>query len=249
MDFTKLGQTAAANTTSGKTFEKKEREAPAAGAALLRLKDYIETGKHNNKSKQYNKDVYKATLIFELNHPKHLIEVGEKKVPQLIFLNLNKSNHEKAKYRAVFKKMNEAAGGNNVHFVQMLGKAFVGKIVHNEGANGKTYANLVPDAFAAPIQEDVLTGESTPIPVMELQGESQVFLWNSGASEDDVRAMFKSCEGKEGKESWIHKAIRSNLEYEGSREQGIIDGFVALEEPKAEEPASEDGDIDDLLDL
>ena len=78
MDYSKLGTAAAEaeDMTQNKSFE---RELPRAGVALLRLKDYIETGRHESNVAGY-KPALKTMLTFELNHPDHMIEIDGKKV-------------------------------------------------------------------------------------------------------------------------------------------------------------------------
>lgn len=247
MDFSKLG--AAAATADDLTQEKSfERQIPRAGVALLRLREYLELGRHASNNPAH-KPSQKVILVFELSHPDHLIEVEGKKVPQSFMVRLNKGGTSKSGYRKLFSLMNEACGNKYNHFVQMIGEAFIGKLYHNKSEDGKqTYVNLDKDGayfIQAPIMEDPITGNKTPVPVRELDGTPRAFLWeNEGVSDDDIKAMWESIyidgvrkvedtktkEQKEVSKNWIQETIMKNLEWEGSRTQGLVTEFVNLEE-------------------
>lgn len=254
LDFSKLG-TAAAEADDLTVEKSYEREVPRAGVALLRLKDYIETGRHEGRVAGHKASLH-ALLTFELSHPDHLIEVDGKKVPQQIRIRLNKGATSKSGYRKLFNIMNEAHGGKFKHFVQMIGLPFLGKIYHNKSEDGKTtYANLDKDgaySLQAPVVVDPIANTERPIPVPELHGTPLAFLWeNEAVSDEDVKAMWDSIfiEGtrevtkdgvkKEVSKNWIQETIMSNLEWEGSRTQGLVTEYVSLEDAAVATVAAE----------
>lgn len=258
MDFSKLGTAAAQSEdmTKNKSFE---RELPRAGVALLRLRDYIETGRHESNNPQH-KPALKVMLVFELNHPDHLIEIDGKKVPSTLTIRLNKGATNKSGFKKLFNVMNAAHGGGYQHFVQMVGLPFLGEIYHNtagEGDKKKTYANLDLDgawSLKAPVQVDALTNKQTPIPVTELDGKPKVFLWeNPSISDEDVMSMWESLfiegerevedaktkEKKMVSKNWIQELIMQNLEWEGSTTQALTQEHITLEEHEGtEQPAN-----------
>ncbi|QDP66068.1 MAG: hypothetical protein Unbinned4336contig1000_33 [Prokaryotic dsDNA virus sp.] len=249
MDFSKLGQAAAAaeDMTKNKSFE---RELPRAGVALLRFRDYIELGRHESKNPAH-KPALKAMLVFELNHPDHMIEIDGKKVPSIITIRTNKGSTSKSGFKKLFNVMNKACGGDKQHFVQMIGMPFLGEIYHNtvgEGDKKQTYANLDSEgawSLRAPVQVDALTNSQTEIPVRELDGTPKVFLWESpGIEDDDIKAMWESIyiegerevedaktkEKKTISKNWIQETIMKNLEWEGSTTQALTEEHVNLDE-------------------
>lgn len=258
MDFSKLGAAAASteDLTQVKTYE---RELPRAGTALLRLREYIELGRHEPSNPQH-KPSQRVVLVFELSHPDHLIEVEGKKVPQSFMVRLNKGGTAKSGYRKLFSLMNEACGNKFNHFVQMIGQPFLGKLYHNKSEDGKqTYVNLDKDgayAIGAPVVEDPITCTKTPVPVRELDGTPRAFLWeNEGVTDEDIKAMWESIfidgvrevedaktkEKKEVSKNWIQETIMKNMEWEGSRTQGLVTEYVNLEAAEVAEPAVETG--------
>ena len=244
MDYSKIGQ-AAANTdnlTEEKSFV---REVPREGIALLRLRDYIETGRHEAKNPQY-KPSLKVLLVFELSHPDHCIEIDGKKVPQAFTVRVNKSYSDKGKYMPLFKVMNRACGGKFTHFAEMIGQPFLGRIYHNE-YQGKTYANIDSEgawSLAEAVQEDALSGTKTKVPVPELHGKPKVFLWEpQGFADEMLTEMWDSIfiegtrtneKGEEISKNWIQETVMNNIEWEGSMTQALTQEFVSIDEPTDE---------------
>lgn len=246
MDYSVLGQAAAASEDL--TVERKTtRELPREGIALLRLVDYIETGRHEAKNPQH-KPSLKVMLTFELSHPDHMIEIDGKKVPQKITVRVNKTYSDKGKYIPLFKAMKRCFPEANIqHFVQMIGMPMLGRIYHTEW-EGKKYANLDVDgawSFAEAVQEDALTQVKTPVPVPELDGEPKVFLWEpEGVTDEQIKEMWESIyidgvrtddKGKEVSKNWIQETIMSNIEWEGSTTQALTQEHISLDDD--EEPA------------
>lgn len=250
MDFSKLGAAASAteDMTQNKAFE---REIPREGVALLRFREYIELGRHEAKAGSGYKPSLKALLIFELNHPDHMVEFDGKREPQTLTVRLNKGATTKSGFKKLFNVMNAAHGGKFTHFVQMLGLPFLGEIFHNvsgEGDKKQVYVNLDKDgawSLKAPVQIDALTNTKTSIPVAETHGQLRAFLWENPSVEDaDVVAMWESVfiegerevedpktkEKKKVSKNWIQETIMKNIEWEGSRTQGLTQEHIVLDE-------------------
>lgn len=255
MDFSKLG-TAAAQSEDMTKSQSFEREVPRAGVALLRLRDYIETGRHESANPKY-KPALKAMLTFELNHPDHMIEIDGSKVPAIITVRMNKGATSKSGFKKLFNVMNAAHGNQYNHFVQMIGKSFLGEVFHNtvgEGEKKKTYANLDREgawSLKAPEQVDAITNTTTPIPVAELDGTPKVFLWeNSGVEDSDIIEMWESLyiegereiddsatkEKKTISKNWIQELIMENMEWEGSATQALTQEHITLEDHTGDTP-------------
>jgi hypothetical protein len=186
-----------------------------------------------------------------------MVEFDGKKEPNTITVRLNKGATSKSGYKKLFNVMNTACGGDCQHFVQMIGKAFIGEIYHNEsgeGDNKKTYANLDLEgawSLKAPVQVDALTNTTTPVPIAELHGEAKAFLWeNPSISDEDVKAMWESIyiegerevedaktkEKKMVSKNWIQETIMKNIEWEGSTTQALTQEHITLDD-HVEEPA------------
>lgn len=240
MDYTAIGQAAAASEDL--TVERKTvRELPREGIALIRLRDYIETGRHEAKNPQH-KPALKVLLTLELSHPDHMIEIDGKKVPQTITVRVNKTYSDKGKYMPLFKAMNRCFGNQYNHFVQMIDKPMLARIYHSE-YEGKKYANLHIDgawSFAAAIQEDAISGAKTDVPVPELSGSPKVFLWEAeGVTDEQIVGMWESIhiEGTRTNEknvevskNWIQETVMTNIEWEGSVVQALTQEHISLEE-------------------
>lgn len=245
MDYSAIGQAAAASEDL--TVERKTtRELPREGIALLRLVDYIETGRHEAKNPQH-KPSLKVLLTFELSHPDHMIEVDGKKVPQKITVRVNKTYSDKGKYMPLFKAMNRCFGNQYNHFVQMIGKPMIGEVYHSEW-EGKKYANLDIDgawSFREAAQVDALTNTKTPVPVPELQGEPKVFLWEAeGLTDEQIIGMWDSIfiegvrtddKGKEISKNWIQETVMANIEWEGSVTQALTQEHISLDDEEVGE--------------
>ena len=251
MDYSKIGQ-AAAVSDDLTVARSAERQIPRAGVALLRLVDYIETGRHEAKNPQY-KPSLKVLLTFELSHPDHMVEFDGKQVPSKITVRVNKTYSDKGRYIPLFKSMDRACGGGNNHFVQMIGKPMLAEIYHNKSEDGKaTYANLDIDkawSFKEPTMLEPLSGVKTPIPVPELVGTPKVFLWEAdGVTDDQIVEMWESIhiegtrtndKNEEVSKNWIQETIMENIEWEGSTAQALTQEHVNLDEEEEEEVAGE----------
>ncbi len=244
INYSKLGNKAtnSDNQSEDKVFE---RELPATGATLMRFVGYIETGRHASKKVKY-KPSLQVKLIFELNTTKHLIEIEGKKVPQLFYISLPKGLTAASGYKKIFQQMNTACGGGKTHFFQMLGYPFMGTMYHNDnqktGADHRVYANLDAQgaySFTKPEQEDAITEEIKKIPVAEVYGDITGFIWeNEDVSDEEYVEMYdnlfiegtKEKDGKTVSKNWIQELIMSNLDWEGSTLQALVEETVSLDE-------------------
>ena len=169
IDFASIG--AAAVETDDLTVDKVfERELPRAGVALLRLREYVELGRHQPKNAEH-KPSLETYLVFELNHPDHMQEFNGVAEPMTMKIRLNKGATAKSGYKKLFNVMNKACGGMHKHFISMINSAFLGEVYHNPSKADpkKVYANLdLQGAWSlkAPAQVDALTNTSVPIPVV-----------------------------------------------------------------------------------
>lgn len=243
MDYSALGQAAAASEDL--TVERTTvRELPRKGIALIRLRDYIETGRHEAKNKLH-KPSLKVLLTFELSHPDHMIEIDGKKVPSTITVRVNKTYSDKGNYMPLFKAMNRCFDEQYKHFTQMIGKPMLAKIYHTE-YEGKKFANLDIDgswSFSEAVQEDAITGTKTVVPVPEMQGIPKVLLWEAeGISDDQIREMWASIyiegtrqneKGVEVSKNWIQETVMNNIDWEGSVIQALTQEHVNLDDEPA----------------
>lgn len=264
LDLTKLGALAAAaeDLTVNKSYE---REIPKAGVAFFVLKDYIELGRHASSNPSH-KPSQKALLVFELNHPRHMVQTDAGKVPETFMLRVGKGSTAKSGYRKLFAAMNAAYDNQFNHFIQMIGKPFLGEIFHNESGEGdkkRVFANADLNgaySFKAPFQVDAITETRTALPIDPLKGTPKVFLWEPTGIEDDVIVQMwdslfiegtRDVEDKVTKEvkqvskNWIQEEIMKNLEWEGSTTQALTQAFVELSAAPAEVPSDLPPSLDD----
>jgi hypothetical protein len=115
------------------------------------------------------------------------------------------------------------------HILQMAGRACVGTIMHRKDDKGNVYANLKDEArrwhILPPFIEDLDTGEVKQYNSPQLHGKPCFFLWEpSAALIDDTTylAMWESIY-REGN-NWIQEKVKSNLKFNGSRLQGLLNG-------------------------
>ena len=222
---------------------------PRAGAALLRLRSYIERGRHEvKKGMGKGKKQLWADLEFELVHPDHMKGPDDNRFPDTIRIrNLNVSMNKKATYFKLFKLMNY--NQKYTSFSQMLGHAFLGEIFHNKSGD-TIYANLNDEDGVYHIGAPVYNANTDPlgepeikaIPVPELYGEVQLFTWeNPGVTAEQIQLMWDRIEitGEKAdgtpKKNWIQEDIRSNLDWEGSFTQSVVGGSAIVAADVADE--------------
>lgn len=237
-----------------------ERVLPVAGLVRLRLVSYIELGKHAGEYQGKPKISEKVMLTFELSGPKHPpreIEVdGVKKlIPMTITVNENISLNEKANFFRLFKRLNHT--GEYTHFAQLLGKGFLGTIVHAADKKDPKiiYANLRDDSgyTIRPAYHEDLEGNSVKVEVDAPLSPLRCFLWNF-ASKDMWDSLFidgrwedkKDDKGeviKEGaSKNYIQNRIKAATNFAGSPIAEILfSGGDAPDLGDAETPARDEG--------
>lgn len=251
MDFSKLGQ-AAAESDNQSVEKSATREVPREGVALLRLREYVELGRHAPANPQH-KAAMKVMLVFELLHPDHMYDTEDGKRPMLLTVRVNKTGSSQGRFLPLFQKMNY--DGKAQHMVQMIGKSFLGQLTHNK-KDDRTYVNLDGADGAwnigAPVQVDALMNTKTDIPVPEMVGEPRAFLWeNDTITDEQILTMWemihiegeREVNGEKKSKNWIQETIQQNLEWEGSRTQALTEKQVDVSEltvpdaaPAADEP-------------
>jgi hypothetical protein len=234
---------------NAKSFEDKAFPLPAEGLARLRFIRYIELGKSKEvfKAGEEPKIVEKVHLAFELSGPRHKPIIGEdgKQIPFVIETSMNMSLTEKSKFYKLFVTMNHDKTAR--HMAQLLGKSFVGTVVHKTvgtGDQAKTYANLADangPTIRAPFVPDPLTGETITVEAEPPISPLKLFIWNTAS-----KAMWDSLyiEGSwpdklndkgevvtKGKsKNRFQNLIRSAINFEGSpASQFVIPGAENLE--------------------
>lgn len=120
---------------------------PKEGPTRLRFVGYIEKGIHTTQWKGTPKVKPRAEFIFELSGPNHPPREFEgKKIPTLVGFTEVVGRHTKNGYMKLFKLMAQD-NPEATNFVELLGNAYRGEIVH--GANAKNpdrpYINLKKD--------------------------------------------------------------------------------------------------------
>jgi hypothetical protein len=219
-----------------------QRELPAEGYVRLRLVSYIEIGVHMDKVQGQEKKKEMVILEFECSGPKHPNRESDDK-PHIVQVKLSKSLNEKAHYFKLFKRLNHT--GQYRHFAQLIGKAFVGTIVHNtsgEGDKARTYANLRnADGYTVrPAFREDEEGESIPVKVDPAKTAVKLFMWDAPKGLKDMwDSLFidgtYEVKGKDGEEpksfskNFFQDTIRKALNFKGSP-------IAALVEAGGEEP-------------
>lgn len=216
-----------------------ERELPAAGPALLRLKSYLELGVHPNKNNPTYKDTRKVRLTFELHGAQHRIS-GTKTdgttydFPGSISISVGIAGPD-SRFGRLFTKMNY--DGDATFMYQLLGKAFLGTITHSEC--GK-YANLDANKewlIGAPVFTNPMDPSkgAQPVPVPEMDGDAQIFLWEkAGLTDAQVKEMWDAIYIDGTREdgtskNWIQDEIRKSVDFDGSAVSRIDGGAPALD--------------------
>jgi hypothetical protein len=137
VDFAKIKELAdkaaktGADMTKAQTGGGGDYKPPAAGPCALRFTDYIELGKHVGSYQGAPKTNDEVLLGFECHGPNHPpLEVDGKKLPQKVWVELNKSLNQKAGFFKLFQLLNFA--GKATHITQLLGDGYMGTVVHRK---------------------------------------------------------------------------------------------------------------------
>lgn len=165
---------------------------PAAGSCKLRLVSYVELGKHEEEFKGVKKTREKVQLTFEVsgkNHPP--IDIDGVKKPILITVEETLSLNEKARFYKLFTRMNYA--GKARHMSQLIGEAFLGKIVHRtykrrDGTEGVAVELYDKEAGSytitpprTPVRDEEgmeVVGQFNPVTVDAPMTPLSLFLWD-----------------------------------------------------------------------
>jgi len=215
------------------------KEIAVEGPTLCRIREYVELGRHAPSAAgalKGWKPALKGYLVIELLHKKHIQEMGDKLVPHEVKIFFNKAAKATSNYKKLFKQINAATGGSAQTFVDLVGKPFKAKVVHNvvgTGEDAKTYVNL--ENYDTPQREND-DGDLVDIVVPELMGKVRLFLWeNASVSDEQVAAMWESIyndrtytknagKDNETEESmnWDQEKIMAGLDWEDSRTKQIV---------------------------
>jgi hypothetical protein len=244
-----------------------ERELPAAGLVRLRLVRYLEIGKHIDKDMQgKEKIVDQVVLTWELSGPKHPpMDINGVKTPMTMDIYMTLSLNEKANFFKLFKRLNY--DGQATHFAQLLGKDFLGTIVHvekGEGADKRTYANLKDESgftirppYIVTVNEETGEEGQKRINAEPALSPLKCFLWNFSSKEmwdslfiDGKWDDKKDKDGKVVKEGasknyWQNK-IKSAVNFNDSPLAAILGAGGEPDLPGAETPDRAANDEDPL---
>lgn len=231
-----------AQTLSDQSKESAGRESiltkpEAAGKCALRFTGYVETGVKTTPAsgKAPAKTAENILLTFEVVTPRHTITKKDEKsgedyiIRDSITVRLRKGSNPKSAFMNFFKRMDYGRG--KTHFIQMLGEAFIGEILHTKDDKGDIkYVNLHDGeagiyTVGAPVSIDPMTNESTKLNIPEAKNKLRCFLWDNAN-----QAMWDSLFYKEDKseESWMHKAIREAENFPGSAAAALLGGVDTL---------------------
>lgn len=207
-----------------------------AGYAFGRLIEYVELGKHpqefGGKAKEPALEVQVAFALWGQGYQ------NDDGTPYVLRpFPFAVSRNEKAKAFKLFKALNWQ--GTSTHFAQLIGSAFLVKIVHE--AKSKTDSTIVSridfDGFLPPL--DPVT--KAPYPIPEATDDLyQLFLWDYPTKEgwDSLYVDGKWDDGKS--KNRVQETIMSALDFAGSPLQQLLmsAGISALPIAAAALPAA-----------
>lgn len=232
---------------------------PAEGLVRLRFVGYIELGKHDKEYKGVVSQKPFVQFLFEASGPKHPPREFEgTKTPIMFSERMVKSQSEKAKFFKLFRRM--SVGTQAKHFAELLGREYIATVVHNtvgEGADAKTYANLVDKDGVWTIREpfvdntDPESGEvtRTKIKVDEPTTPLRCFMWDY-ADKDQWDSLFidgqwdaktdeKGKVTQEARSKNVYQnAIKSAHDFVGSPWQLVLSAGGEADIPDTDTPSS-----------
>jgi hypothetical protein len=246
IDYTKLGAAVAAENNIDMTKPQRggsgDYVPPAAGRCRLRFVGYVELGRHEEKYMGQPKVADKVRLFFELSGKNHQPREFEgKKVPHVISFEMTYSLNEKSNFFKLFQRMNYA--GDAVHMVQLLGRAYLGEVVHRkykraDGSEGVA-AELQDKARGFLIEPprvlDSETDTLVEVKVAEPLSPIKVFVWAKPdklqwdsifvdgeweAVTDDSGKVIKPAKSK----NVYQEKIRAALNFKGSPIHALLSG-------------------------
>ena len=236
-----------------------ERTVTPAGPTPARFIGFVEVGDHVEQFDGKDKpSAPQVRLRFELNGPAHKNEFEKDGVTKTwnntIDIDMPISMNEKAGFYKLFKKM-QYGRDSITHMTQMLGEAFILKVVHQKSKkSGKVYPVLKEGGewqVSAPFQTDPMTGETTNYNIAEMTERGQVLVWDSPTQEqwdsifiDGTYTKKVGDEEVEVSKNFIQEKCMAATNFVGSPLEALIGGSltdlpVTLDEaPAGEEPAA-----------
>ena len=196
------------------------------GYVLARFTEYVETGNHaqtftSPSGVTEKKDpAPQVKLGFRMYGPgyEYLDDTGEfADAGQISTFELTLSQNEKAKTFLLFKKMNY--DGTAKHFTDLLGKAFMIKIIHtkSKAANSKPRSNLDLTSVLPPL--DPLSKRPYDVPEAD-EKYFRLFLWDLPSWEqwESIQVERKEGESTEAynKRNFLQSRIISAANFPGS---------------------------------
>ncbi|CAB4241381.1 hypothetical protein UFOVP60_36 [uncultured Caudovirales phage] len=244
---------------------------PPAGPCRLRFVGYVETGSHMNRGFQGAPDKVKpeAHLFFEVSGPKHPPVTGSDGVTRpaaLVEIKLPVSLNEKAKFFALFNKMNYA--GKARHIAELLGQPFKGVLTHREYTrkDGKPgvaveLKNAQGFTIEAPRVEDPDTGEYKTLTVAPAITPQRGFLWDFCTLEQwgsiYIEGEYAAVIAEDGtvtrparSKNFLQERIKAAVNFPGSQIAQLLAGGEMLDLGQVEQveaTTQAHSDADDLL--
>lgn len=174
--------------TQSTEFKKQPKREIVEGKAMLRLVNYVETGKHMTTFNGVDTPKEKVEMVFEVFGKNYPLENGQ---PLLVKVKENYSLYDKSNFKKLFMMMRGGDTGIK-HMSEMLGKAFMGN-VYKYSYNGNEYPTLKNSKqekgelgykVAPAVLEDPETGETKQINVPQPIGPLRKFVWAAQTKED-----------------------------------------------------------------
>ena len=240
----------AINMTQEQKFEK---SLPKEGKHLARLVEYIEVGDHVHPKFGAQKD--SIILGFELLSSGDTYEhEGEKKAPIFRTFPFKASRFHNSGAMKVFRGLNYKQDKRITGFDQLIGVPCIISIQHrekqtaNKDGTKDQYAAFDFDHVAyAPVQQDVLTGDTQDIKVHPQINKSKVFDFHNPSAEvwNDlfIEGTYENGETK----NWIQAKVKSATNYPGSALEKLLQSADNTPSPVPEStPAPKQSDIEDF---
>lgn len=277
IDVLALANKAAETEDQSKETAGFEKKMPVPGLRGCRFVEYIELGKHANKSTKFGAKppVDKVRLTFELlgKNDMEQMTVGQetKTVGKRMSITVNKTLSAKGDFKKIMNLLDRGRGKQ--HMAQMLGEAFKvrvtvtaedGSLCTAENKKEPKWANLYTGtvdaknwSFEAPTHEDPETGEVKQLRVISPTSELKIFLWDNPTLAtweslyiDGTREV-KQADGSVQTESknFIQETCMSAANYEGSALQAMLLQLETESKEFAKSAESLVGSDDPLADM
>lgn len=215
-----------------------ERRVIPAGMAMARLIEYVELGPQpqsfNGQPKPDCEEVRVAFELFGGNGKYSYTNADGETVNDVISWRGAKRLNPKSQFFKMMKKMVYGRDGIT-HMAQMLGEAFLLEVKHRTSEkDGKetVYANIFVDSecnILAPVQNDVLTGETKALPVPEPTRQFRCFIWKSPTPEcwdsifiDGSRTVKDGDKEVEKSNNWMQEMLLSSPAFAGSALEAML---------------------------